>query len=456
MRIVIGGLLLLISTLAVGRGLEPNGSLVVTQSSWQHQNTQYLVKPASLMKLVTATAALSQLGADFHFNTVLEINAFSSSQADIRLIFQGDPTLTLTQLQTLLSHLKQAGIRSVRHFYIDDSIYSGHPWGIGQVWNDHGICFAAPVSAIMVNRNCILGNLKPTQSGQLTRLHTQNYAGVSFDNQVITGDVGQLKCEPLLMATSHNHFVLTGCLPKQNGVMPLAFSVMDPRLYIQAIVTKYFKQNEISWSHQLMFNKGHLARVTQQWSNQSKPLSELLKEMLKHSDNLIADSLFKRLGVAVDDSQSGSYQSGAEAVWQILAKYGIQKSNQILMDGSGLSRENLLYADTLYKVLQLWQNHVRFRPLIDDLPVAGVDGTLRYRHALLKKPFVSHVFAKTGSMAGVANLAGYIQKAHQLRPFVMLASQLADTDPKLSSTELIQIFEQNFLQSGFNALPTVK
>lgn len=447
MRVVLFCLLSILS-LVCRASILPSGAFVITQAAWQTHNSQYLTKPASLMKLLTATAAWDQLGPSFEFHTILNVRKVAPHEADVLLTFQGDPTLQLDDLLALLSHLKAAGIRKISHFSIDDSAYSGHPWGVGQVWNDHGICFAAPTSAIIVNQNCVLGNLKATTPGQKAKLHLNRYAGFEVDNEVVTQDLPKDQCEPLLTARSDNHYLLSGCLSTQQKYLPMAFSVIDEHRYIQAILTRALKDLGVDWSKQLDYH-AKWDHVDQQWVHSSKPLKVLLKKMLKHSDNVIADSLFKRLG-AHYSQHSGSFTSGEKGLWQSLEKLGITKQNQVVRDGSGLSRENLLYAATLYNVLLLWRDNPKFRPLIDDLPISGIDGTLKYRRSLFHKPFYRHVLAKTGSMSGVANLAGYIKVKGKLKPFVLMANQLASLDESQSSTKALGSYEQQFLLKGFN------
>lgn len=97
----------------------------------------------------------------------------------------------------------------------------------------------------------------------------------------------------------------------------------------------------------------------------------------------------------------------------ILTELGIDLTNANIVDGSGLSRYNLLSAKQLADVLALIYQDARFHSLIDSLPEAGVSGTLQYRLGYTKPPLKHRVFAKTGSMQGVANLAGFMRLAQQ-------------------------------------------
>lgn len=424
----------------------PQGSLVQTIAPWQNNaHHKYLAKPASITKLLTATAAWQTLGPKFVFRTRLRYRKVTAHQADVQLVFSGDPTLKLDDLINLIGKLKGLGITHVRRFQIDDSRYGGHQWGIGQVWNDHGICFAAPINAAIVDHNCILGNLKPTQVGLPGRFFIASFAGVSFSNQTVTTKTED-NCEPLHAVNSDNHFRLYGCIGQNRKILPLAFSVVNVPAYIKALVNKIMADKHIVLLDEIKF-----AKVFKPYSNvfthTSLPLSKLLRDMLKRSDNVIADSLIKQLAYATT-GRSGTFKAGVKVIWNVLAKYHIDRRNQVLNDGSGLSRENLIYPETVYKVLLLWLNNPKFHPLIANLPISGVDGTLRYRSSVIMPPLKGKVIAKTGSMNGVSNLAGFLRIRLQLVPFVIMSNQVSSPDPAQSAVELMKEYETKWLIHG--------
>ncbi|WP_131913479.1 D-alanyl-D-alanine carboxypeptidase/D-alanyl-D-alanine endopeptidase [Celerinatantimonas diazotrophica] len=424
----------------------PPGSLVQTIAPWQNNaHQQYLVKPASITKLLTATAAWQTLGPKFVFKTSLHYRKIAAHQADVQLVFSGDPTLKLDDLINLIGQLKRLGITQIRHFQIDDSRYGGHQWGLGQVWNDHGICFAAPINAAIVDHNCVLGNLKPTEIGQPGRLYVASFAGVSFSNQTITTKTED-NCEPLHAVNSDNHFRLYGCIGEDHIVLPLAFSVVNVPAYITALVKKIMADAHIDLVDKIRFAKV-IKPYPNMFTHSSQPLSKLLHTMLKHSDNVIADSLTKQLAY-VTTGRSGTFKAGVKVIWQVLAEHHIDRENQVLNDGSGLSRENLIYPETVYKVLRLWLDNPKFHPLIANLPVAGVDGTLRYRSSVMSPPLRGHIIAKTGSMNGVSNLAGFLKIKSQLVPFVIMSNQVSSSNPNESAVTIMKENETKWLTNG--------
>ena len=132
--------------------------------------------------------------------------------------------------------------------------------------------------------------------------------------------------------------------------------------------------------------------------------------MLKKSDNLIADSLLKKLGEKYFSAQ-GSWKTGRNAVQAILAsKTNIDFAHVMMVDGSGLSRDNIVTPNAFVKLLNYAYTELSESDLLfASLPSSGRDGTLKHR---LGGAVLGRIHAKTGSMHGISSLAGYIRTAN--------------------------------------------
>lgn len=161
-------------------------------------------------------------------------------------------------------------------------------------------------------------------------------------------------------------------------------------------------------------------------TSQSAPLHDLLRIMLKKSDNMIADTVFRTIGHA-RFGVPGTWRAGSDAVRQILRQQaGVDLGNTIIADGSGLSRHNLIAPATMMQVLQYIAQHDTELNFISMLPLAGHDGSLQYRAGLHQAGVDGKVSAKTGSLQGVYNLAGFITTASgQKMAFVQYLSGYA-------------------------------
>ena len=154
----------------------------------------------------------------------------------------------------------------------------------------------------------------------------------------------------------------------------------------------------------------------------SPKLSEILHYTLLFSDNWVADYLAKSAAVAAG---YGYNAAGIAAVFnETLAKYNINSGKLQAVDGSGLSHENRISAQTLAQVLVTMKNNPKFAPAINGLPVGGISGTLQHRFIKSAPEAVGLVHAKTGSINGVVSLAGYIESGDHEYIFAIIADRL--------------------------------
>ena len=137
----------------------------------------------------------------------------------------------------------------------------------------------------------------------------------------------------------------------------------------------------------------------------SPPLADILKLMNKPSDNWTAELLFKTIGAEVM-GEPGTWKKGRDVVAGFLAEIMDELPMHRFVDGSGLSRYNLLNAELLTKLLVYMYHNFEMMPeFLSSLPIAGVDGTLKNRMQGMSAEKVLR--AKTGTLSGVSALAGY-------------------------------------------------
>lgn len=147
---------------------------------------------------------------------------------------------------------------------------------------------------------------------------------------------------------------------------------------------------------------------------QSPPLSVLLRLMDVPSDDFFAEMLTKQLGVQF--GAGGSIQAGARVISQVIASFGLHPS---IVDGSGLSRSDISSPGQVVALLRTMWNTPTGRILAGSLPVVGVSGTVRgiAPHTIAQGRCV----AKTGTLNYVTNLAGYCTaRDHHVLAFALM------------------------------------
>jgi len=397
-------------------------------------HSQQMALPASTQKVITALAALLQLGPDFRFTTTLESKGSVSDgvlKGDLIARFGGDPTLRRQDLRNMVAVLKKSGVQKIEgNVLIDTSVFASHDKAPGWPWNDMTQCFSAPPAAAIVDRNCFSVSLySAPKADDLAYIRVASYYPVTMFSQVRTlarGSADAQYCELDVVPGDLNRFTLTGCMPQRSEPLPLAFAIQDGAGYAGAILKDELLQAGITYSGTLLRQTQVNDPGTVIASKQSAPLHDLLKIMLKKSDNMIADTVFRTIGHA-RFNVPGTWRAGSDAVRQILRQQAnIDLSNTIVADGSGLSRHNLIAPTTMMQVLQYIAQHDTELNFISMLPLAGYDGSLQYRAGLHEAGVDGKVSAKTGSLQGVYNLAGFITTASgQRMAFVQYLSGYA-------------------------------
>jgi D-alanyl-D-alanine carboxypeptidase/D-alanyl-D-alanine-endopeptidase (penicillin-binding protein 4) len=391
-----------------------------------YQNhANYHFTPASTLKLFTAIAALTELGAGYRYHTWLLTDASAIKKqtlpGNLWIKFTGDPSLTANALKTLLNRLKQQGITRIRgHVYIDDSTFDRVPYPPGWLWDDFSYAYAAPLSSVIIDKNATPLLLQRNKNHVQLSTPKLPFKLLHFNNQlrVVKNNQG---CPIAIYSHFNNHYQLQGCFAKAWKKTYRQLAITNPVLYARRLVKQDLAAAGIHYKGRVTVKKAPKKTLTLE-DHRSRNLSHLVTEMLKESDNLIANALFKTLGQHYFMA-TGSWQNGAKALEKILAsRTHINFKHTLITDGAGLSRYNLVTPKQLTQLLSYAYHDVRIEPeLLHALPIAGKDGTLEYRMRLLKPAY--SVRAKTGTMTGITGLAGFITtKNHQVYAYSMIAN----------------------------------
>jgi len=401
------------------QGLSNNKSYVATD------NQSQLFPPASTLKIVTALAAKLELGDNFYYQTSID-----KSGKDVIIRFSGDPTLTTKDLKQLLTTMRDSGVKTIQgDLWLDNSAFTGYDRAVGWPWDILGVCYSAPASAITLDDNCVQASIYTQDDGK-TRVYVPEHQPIYVTTQAATVSKSEresLQCDLELLTSPDNHYQLQGCLQQRSKPLPLKFAVQDPSLYTQRVVNTLLSQLNIELKGSIK-----VGSVDQQGkqlaTHNSKTLPELLEVMLRKSDNLIADNLTKTIG-AKFYIQPGSFGNGTQAIKQILfANTGIDIEHTPLADGSGLSRNNRFTSQNMAAVLRyIWQ-HDDELDLIALMPTSGTNGTLKYRRSMRKAPVKGEITAKSGSLYGSSNMAGFgLDKSG--KPSTLFVQFVADYHP---------------------------
>jgi serine-type D-Ala-D-Ala carboxypeptidase/endopeptidase (penicillin-binding protein 4) len=386
--------------------------------------------PASTTKLLTSYIALKTLGPDFTFKTqVLQ-------QGDTRYLrFAGDPSLKSSDLQALVTatFMNPGSQATPAQWVIDHSVFSGPSVGRGWAVDDIPWYYAAPVHGVILDQNTINLSLTPPKTlGEPVDIRSKNP-----ELQVVANVIGvdtptsETLCQLEVNQASVNRVELNGCWPQATPPQTLRLANQFPldmaKQKLQALL-----------QDQAIPLKGPITTgitppgVQVLAEHQSEPLPVLIKEILQNSNNIYTDALTKTLGAHA--YQRPTFQAGSYFIEKSLKQQlHLPHSELILFDGSGLSTQNLISANTLAQLLRLAYQDTQIKPyFMEALAASGVSGTLKTRFKSLTPPFVG----KTGSMSHVSTLAGY----HGLETdnpliYVLMINHEAQRNTKLKEQE---------------------
>ncbi|ABF14301.1 serine-type D-Ala-D-Ala carboxypeptidase [Candidatus Palibaumannia cicadellinicola] len=406
-------------------------------------HSQQLSQPASTIKLLTALAALLQLGPTYRFQTFFETAVLPTTgilHGDLIARFGGDPTMTSKRLRVMVAKLRKEGIKQITgNLIIDTSIFINDDRAPGWRWSDLTKCFSTPPGAAIIDHNCFSILLYSGKTiGDKANIKISSYYPVHIFSQVRTlASRSKEYCKLNIIPDKLNSFKLTGCMTYRNKPLPLTFAVQDGAYYVGSILQKEFKQANIVFNgtilHKNILKKQSHVLV----QSSSAPLHNLLHIMLKKSDNLIADTVFRIIGHEFFQAPS-NWSTSSDAVRKIIQQQtGINLGNTIQVDGSGLSRHNLISPAIMMRILQYIGEHDKQLNFISMLPLAGYDGTLTYRTSLHKAGVYGKLSAKTGSLQNVYNLAGFLTTSRGQRlAFVQYLSGYTTSTKNISARKI--------------------
>jgi D-alanyl-D-alanine carboxypeptidase/D-alanyl-D-alanine-endopeptidase (penicillin-binding protein 4) len=402
------------------------------------RNATRLYMPASNNKVLTTAAALIRLGPDYRYETQILVNGDMMEgvlKGDLIIVGNGDPTTAprfhdgdpFRVFKEWASRLKEKGIRKIDGGIVGDARAFPPPLiGRGWEWDDLAYGYAAPVSALQFNENLYTIEIIPADAegapAAARCLPFSDY--VSIDAKVTTiapGGSGRLEIQ---RGEPRESLIIRGTVAKQAGPDRTTMAVESPSSYYLAALKKTLQDegiDVINASIRSLDGSDAAIPATAQllWKHASPPLSEILKPLLKVSQNLYAETLTRTLGLVL--RHDGSFTAGSEAVQEALESMAIQKGSYSYADGSGLSRQNLVTADMMVRIFKFMYRHKYFPYFYDALPIAGIDGTIRGRLKGTKAE--NNVHGKTGSIAYVRCLSGYVRTADgETLAFAMIAN----------------------------------
>jgi serine-type D-Ala-D-Ala carboxypeptidase/endopeptidase (penicillin-binding protein 4) len=399
--------------------------------------------PASNMKLLTAAAALETLGTEYQFLTEVWMDGRIKGnilQGDLYLKGKGDPTLLKTDFDQFAKDLKSRGIHHIDGNIIgDDGWYDDIRLSQDLNWSDESNYTGSQVSALTLSptkdfdTGTVMIEISPSSKvGQLAIIRLSPATDyVKIVNKTITSEKNGQKKISIEREHGTNTIIVKGNLPLNEEMDSSCVAVWEPTKYALNVFQKSLQENGIEFSKKTRFKTGITPiNATLLTLKKSMPLKDLIVPFIKLSNNGHGEVLTKEMGKLVYDV--GSWDNGLQVIMETVTSFGMHGTSLMLRDGSGMSHKNMIPANQLTLFLYKIQEKSWFPEFENSLPVSGipdrlVGGTLRSR--LMEEHVKGKVKAKTGSIAGVSSLSGYIttMSGERLIFSIMINNHLSDT-----------------------------
>jgi serine-type D-Ala-D-Ala carboxypeptidase/endopeptidase (penicillin-binding protein 4) len=372
-----------------------------------------LLNPASNVKLFTAAAALGRLGPEYRFETEFLTAPGANGARTLYVRGKGDPTFVAERLWAVAGELAGLGLTKVADVVVDDSFFDGVREGPGFDQEEGDRAYLAPAGAVSLDFNTVAVRISPgAKVGAPALVRTEPPGDfVEVENRAVTADPRakrRVKVSSRPGSNGHQRVVVTGQVPAGGRSQVLWRRVDDPPLHFGSTLRRLLEQRGVKMAGQV--RRGPVPDgAALLLVSESEPLSLVVRRLQKHSNNFVAEQILKTLGAEARGAP-GSWPKGVAAVEDFLAAAGIPRGSYLMRNGSGLNDANRFSARQTVKLLEeMWRRFPLASEFVSALPVAGRDGTIRWR--MEGTAAAGRLRAKTGTLQGVTSLCGYVESA---------------------------------------------
>ena len=375
-----------------------------------------VVPPASVMKLLTTGVALEMLGPGFRFPTILEYTGTIENgvlYGDLYIKGTCDPSLgwkgRTAFLDKWVKAIRTAGISRIDGAVIADmTMLDGDAQNPGWLCEDAGNYYAPGIFALNYygnTKNIVLRSAEPGTVA--TILSTEpKVEGIEFINRVRCDRIQYDGAFVSGLPYSKERY-LTGAVPSNLGTFGVKGDLPNPGLLLAQHLTSRLRDAGITVRHEAAYEADFNPLTpprNELYTHYSPPLSELIQETNVNSNNLYAEALFRYLGARL--TLPGTIHNSQEVLRDFWRRRGVNIQNAIIKDGCGLAPQDAVSAKTFVQMLTFMSHSDNRDAWMASLPISGQTGTLT--SLCPKTPLEGRIHAKSGTIAGTKNFAGYI------------------------------------------------
>ena len=382
--------------------------------------------PASLTKIIIAGAVLDTFDTGHNFETQLLINNKIENgvlHGPLYLKGFGDPSFTSERMWYLVNELMRRQIHQIQgDIIVDDFLFDSVNRDPNRLTATDR-AYDAHVGALSFNWNVVNVFLSPGKTkNSKAHVYLDPIANpLKLINKAKTDGRRlrvSVKSRPIASRDKIDEIRISGSIPSDYREKIYYRKVTQPAIWTGENLKAFLKQRNIKVQGKV--KKGRTPLKSQVVaSSPGADIAELVRLMMKHSNNFIAEMLTKQLALA-KGAKVGSLPKGLKVVHSHLKSLGFSSDDFKISNVAGLSRQNSFKVNSLVKLLQIYHNQFSHSyEFVSSLPISGEDGTLESR---MQDPQVKgKVRAKSGQIDGVIGLAGYLKASNgDLKVFAII------------------------------------
>jgi D-alanyl-D-alanine carboxypeptidase/D-alanyl-D-alanine-endopeptidase (penicillin-binding protein 4) len=375
-----------------------------------------LLNPASNVKLFTSAAVLSKLGPEFRFETEFRVDGPSKSGSSARQLYvrgKGDPTLVTERLWAIAGDLANLGLRRIGELVLDDGYFDGERIGPGFDQEAGDRAYLAPTGALSLNFNSVAVHASPGeargQAGRVALEPPSDYLELVNRTRTVGPRAVRRIVPSSVPAGPRQRIVVDGRLPLGGRPVAVWRKIDDPRAYFGQTLKRLLELRGVKVGRVRAGAAPQDAKLV--LVAESESLGEIVRRLNKTSNNFVAEQLLKTLGAELR-GVPGTWASGIGVAEEFLGEIGIPRGSFVMKNGSGLNDANRFSARQTVTLLRaMWRRFPLAAEFLSSLPVAGRDGTIRWR--MDGTEAAGRLRAKTGTLENVTSLSGYVETASQ-------------------------------------------
>lgn len=374
------------------------------------KNEKLLLRPASLQKILTTGTALLFLD-DYKFKTKIYYDGEiedSVCKGNLFVLGGCDPLFSLNDLDSLTKEIKKFGIKKISgNLYGDISMTDSLFWGDGWMWDDDPYPFAAFITPLSINRNSfkvVYKSLNVGEPVQIEIIPKTNYFEIVNTSSTTSFDTSDFIITRSRL-NDNEKIIVTGNFSINSKQDTLSFSVANPSKFFLKLFAEKLNENGISFSGNVEF------KITPDDAKEifsfERDIDTVLIYTNKTSYNLGAELILRALAHKYF-GKPATTKNGILLIDSLITLSGFNSQKFKIVDGSGLSFYNLVSAELITSILKYfyYEKENLFVKLYNTFPISGYDGTLKNR--MHNSVVYRKVRAKTGTLSGISNLAGYM------------------------------------------------